>query len=280
MNFEPQEYLNTVSSIDDADIDLGKAAIALAALQQPGISTDRYLHHLKKLSEEVGERYMELVEEGAQQNVQTQLASLKHIISDKHAYVGDQESFENIDNANLIRVIDRGQGLSITLAVLYIQSARAQGWNVEGIDLPGHFVCRLEKGGERLIFDPFEGCRVLEAPDLRLKLKEALGEQAELSADYFEPVGNRHILIGIQNNIKFRKISVEDYQGALEIVETMRLIDPNEYRLLLDAGVLHAKLDEPKAAIEVLEGYIEKAPYNRDRHEAEALLYELRRSLN
>ncbi len=280
MSDDPYAYLEALSSKEDKEIDLGEAAIMLAALQQPGISTQRYIHHLKKIAEEVGERYAHLVDEGAGDTIETQLAAMKHIISDKHAYIGDRESFDDIQNVNLIRVIDRGKGMPITLAVLYIHSARAQHWNIAGLDVPGHFVCRLERAGQRLVFDPFEECKIQEASDLRLRLKETLGEDAELESHFFDPLDNRGILIGLQNNIKFRKIALEDYQGALEIVETMRLIDPNEYRLLLDAGVLYAKLGESKAAIGVLDDYIAKAPYGHDRHEAERLLLELKRALN
>lgn len=280
MGTDPKAYIEQLHTLDDSDIKLGEAAIMLAALQQPGISTERYIHHLKKMSEEAAERYAELLEAGAQNNVQTQLAALKHIISDKHAYIGDIQTFDDIQNANLIRVIDRAMGISISLAILYIDVAEHLNWHVVGLDIPGHYMCRIEKAGERIIFDPFDECRVLGAPEIRQRLKETIGEDAELSAEYFEPQTKRTILIGLQNNIKYRQITVEDYKGALEVVETMRIIDPDEYRILLDAGVLYAKVNEPQSAIKALERYIEKAPDGRDRQEAEMLLYEMRRALN
>ena len=279
MDFNPFAYLKITSTLPDAEIDVGPAALAMAATSQPGLSLDRYFNHLKKISEEVDKRHTELLKAGAKDDSQAQLAALKHIISDKYAYEGDRDTYDDLQNASLIRVIDRAKGLPITLSVLYIHAARAQGWDIAGLNVPGHFVCRLEKDGQRVIFDPFYDCRVLDAADLRLLVKEALGEDAELSANYFEAASNREILIRIQNNIKFRQIEIEDYPGALKTVEMMRLVAPAEYRLLLDAGVLYARTNQTREAIDALEDYIRQAPYDRDRHDAALLVQQLREEL-
>ncbi|MCD8520150.1 MAG: transglutaminase-like domain-containing protein, partial [Alphaproteobacteria bacterium] len=192
----------------------------------------------------------------------------------------DQERYDDLQNADLVRVIDRSKGLPIALAILYIHAGKAQGWDVCGLNMPGHFICRIEQGGQRVIFDPFYECRILGAADLRFLIKKNLGPQAELSADYYQPCNNREILMRLQNNIKFRLIEGEDYQGALDIVRIMKLVAPSDYRLFLDEGVLYAKLEQPKASIAALETYIDKAPDPRDRYDAELLLRQMQDSLN
>lgn len=276
MDFDPASYLQTLSQIPDDEIDVAPSALALAALTQPGINLDRYFNHLKKLTEDVAARHKELLDSGAEDNAETQLAALKHIIADKQGYLGDERSYDDIQNANLIRVIDRRKGMPISLSILCIHAAEAQGWDVAGLDMPGHFVCRLEKDGRRIIFDPFEGFKVLGAPDLRALIKRAQGPHAELSASYYEAVKARDILVRLQNNIKFRQIESEDYEGALQTVESMRLFAPDEYRLLLDAGVLYARTKKTQSAIDALEEYIKLAPNDRDRYEAAQLLDDLK----
>lgn len=278
MTFEAQAYLEQLPLVEADEIDLAKAALALAAQRQPDLPLERYLNHLKKLCEEARARHQELLAAGAEDNADTQLAALKHILIDKHDYQSEPARREdiNIDGASLIRAIDTRKGLPITLSILYIHVGRALGWDVEGLDIPDHFVCRLQKEGQRIIFDPSGGCRKLEAADLRSLIKAAKGDHAELSAIYFEPVDTRKILIRLQNTIKFRLIDVEDYQGALETVEVMRRIDPQEYRLLLDAGVLYARTQRPEEAINVLESYIEQAPQGYDRQDAALLLQQLK----
>lgn len=277
---EPETTIESLSTLADDQIDLGLSALAIAALDQPGIVLERFINHLKTLAFEVAERHQALLTNGARDDVATQVAALKHVLSDSHAYIGDNTTYDDLQNSSLIRVIERGKGLPITLSILYIQAARAQGWDVCGLNIPGHFLCRIDKDGQRLIFDPFNACALLGAPQLRMLVKKHLGPGAELSAEYYEPAGNRAILIRLQNNIKYRQIEIEDYAGALKTVDLMRRIDPSEYRLLLDAGVLYAKVEQPKAAIAVLSQYIERAPNARDRREAEILLMQLSDTLN
>ena len=115
---------------------------------------------------------------------------------------------------------------------------------------------------------------------IRKLIKQIRGDKAELSADYYKPCTNRETLIRLQNNIKLRLIEAEDYEEALKAVEMMRLIDPDEYRLLLDAGVLYAKTGQRRGAVGVLEEYVSKAPNPQDRKEAELIIRQIRDTLN
>lgn len=272
--------LRAIGEQPDESINLGQSALYLAALEQPGIALDRYEHHIAALADTVRERFDSLVQAGAGDVIETRLAALKHGIADQHQYTGDKDNYDDLQNASLIRVIDRRKGLPITLAILYVQVGRLLGWDVYGLNLPGHFICRLDMGPQRILFDPFNDCAILQAPELRQLVKKAIGPQAELSASYYEPADNRATLIRLQNNIKFRRIEAEDYEGALQTVQAMRAIDPNEYRLLLDEGVLCARTSRPREAVDALENYIRQAPADHDRREAGVLLDQIRDSLN
>lgn len=280
---DPVKLMNKLQDIGgqkDESIDLARTALYLAAVEQPGLILDRYESHLNILSKEVRERHVALLEAGAEDVAETRLAALKHILVDKYDYNGDSETYDDLQNASLTRVIDRRKGMPISLAILCIQIGRNLGWAIHGLNIPGHFVCRMDFGAGRLIFDPFNKCGLLQAADLRQLVKKSLGPNAELSTTYYEPASNRTILVRLQNNIKLRRIEAEDYEGALRTVEGMRAIDPAEYRLLLDAGVLYARTNKLQSAIETLEAYIAKAPGDRDRAEAAVLLQQLRETLN
>ncbi len=276
MTFNPDTYLQNVGALPDAEIDLAEAALALAMLMQRDARVEKYQNHLRKLCAEVAKNYAQALVDVSTGGAVLQLEILRQVLCDAHGYTGDSEDYDNIQNASLIRLIDRGRGLPIALAVLYIHVARAQGWDICGLNVPGHFMCRIGGGAEHIIFDPFEDCKVAEASDLRFIVKQALGRNAELSADYFVPCSNRDILVRLQNNIKLRQIEAEDYAGALETVQGMQAFDPEEYRLCLDAGVLYARNQQPSAAIENLEHYIKCAPSERDRREALLLLEQVR----
>ncbi len=279
MTFDASEHLKESSGVKDDDLEPAITAIALSVPNAKGLSVDRYLNHLEKLGQDVAARFRALLEEGSEDDANTRLASLKHVLSDKHGYEGDYDE-DNIDNAVLSRVIDRRRGLPIALALLYVHAARAQGWDIDGLSLPGYFLCRLEHDGVRHIFDPSDQCRILDAPDLRAIVKSARGENAELSASYYEPVGNRDWLIEMQNIVKLKQIELSEYRDALRTVEHMRLLDPFEFRLLLDAGVLYAKTGKTSDAVEALENYIEESPNPKDRQDAALLLQQIKEDMH
>lgn len=276
----PDEILKRYGLKDDHDIPLAEAALSLSVLWHPGLSLEKYTYHIQSLCRDVGETHAALIAAGAQNDLRTRLASIKQVMVDKNKYQGDAEFYDDIQNADMIQVIERRKGLPISLSILAIEAGRAQGWQVDGLNFPGHFLVRLEDSGQRLICDPFNNFQIMEAADLRALLKKIAGPNAELSANYYDPATNRDILIRLQNNLKLRQIEAEDYVSALKTVEAMQMIHPREYRLLFDAGILYARTNQPKAAIESLEQYIEKAPSAQDRHDAQMILQTLRGQLH
>lgn len=270
-------YLQSIGQMEDADIPLGAVALALAATDMPGLVLERYHHYLTKLTGRVRARHDERIASGAVDDVNCQLAALKYVLVDQDGYAGDTQTYDHLDNANLVRVIDRRRGLPIALAILYIDAGRGAGFDIEGLAFPGHFLIRLQQGAQRLIIDAFDGGRVLGAPEMRALIKKWGGESAELSTQYYDPASNRDILIRLQNNIKLRQIAAEDYEGALRTVERMRLINPEEFRLLLDAGVLYSRTGHVGSAIRMIEEYLVLLPpHHRNRSDVVALLDELR----
>ncbi len=276
---EKNDVLQSLGRVPDHEIPLAEAALLLSASYSAGIDLDRYRNHLSKLAEKVGKRFAALLDAGADDSAETRLAALKHIISDQYQYEGDTDNYDDLENADLVRVIDRRKGLPIALSIITLHAAKAQGWDMEGINFPGHFLLRLEWGSHRLITDPFSRFQIMQASDLRNLVKKIAGPEAELSSSYYESATSRDILIRLQNNIKHRQIEHEDYEGALKTVEQMRLIAPDENRLLFDSGVLHARNSHIRKAIEILEEYLKKAPKPSDRRDAELFLASLRDSL-
>lgn len=274
------DIIDQAGRLDDNDMNLANTALAIAALDSPGIKIERYQHHIQTMSDEIALRHAQLIEEGAEDDVGTQLAALKHVIADKHEYAGDEENYDDLQNVNLIRVIERRRGMPVSLALLYIHIGQAQGWSVEALNFPAHVICRIEKNGQRLLFDPFRRCEILQAADMRNLLKQLVSPEAELQPEYYDPSSKRNVLIRMQNNIKLRLIEGEDYKAAVKVIEIMRRLDPEEYRLLLDAGVLYARTNQAIAAIDALEDYIERTPYPEDQHEALILLKQIQSSLN
>lgn len=267
-------YLRLVGTKDDGEIDVGEVALALALVNLPGINVTRYRHHLAKLVEHARDDYSSRKRTG-EDTLAMQADVLRHVIHEAHGYHGDAQTYDDLDNANLIRVIDRRKGLPVALGIIYIVVGRALGFAIDGLSFPGHFILRLERDGQRLILDPFRDGAELDAAALRQLVKKMIGEQAELSHKYYTAVGNRDLLLRLQNNLKTRLIENEDYHQALQVIETMAAIAPDEVRTLFDKAVLYAKLGQIRQAAAALEEYIARIPDAREKQQARLLLQQI-----
>jgi regulator of sirC expression with transglutaminase-like and TPR domain len=269
-----ERLLRAVAAAGDAPVAIAEAALALAAFDRPRVDLARYKHHLATLACDIAG------EARAANGAADRIAALNAIILGKYGYEGDQDNYDDLQNANLIRVIDRRKGLPVALGILYIHGARAQGWRICGIAFPGHFLVQLENSGERVIFDPFNKGIVRAAAELRELLKAVGGAAAELAPAHYAPVADRQVLLRLQNNIKLRLVQNRQYEKALEIVTGMLLFAPDHAALWREAALLRAHLGNYRAAIAALEEFLARENHAGARHEAAALLQQFNTRLN
>ncbi len=267
-------YLRELAEAASPILPIGEAALALASFDRPRVGLARYRQHLATIARDVGRHA------GAAGDLAARAQALNDIILLKHGYSGDELTYDDLQNANLMRVVDRRKGLPVALGILYLHAARAQGWDSVGLAFPGHFLIRLQEGPERLILDPFHGGRVCDAASLRELLKAMAGQEIELAPEHYAPVADCDVLLRLQNNVKSRLLQAGRNERAVRVVETMLLLAPDRAELWQEAGLLHAQLGNIRAAIQALEAFIIRAPEGAARHQAAALLQQLKSKLN
>ncbi len=275
--FDPEEcarYLREIAALSSPILPIGEAALALASYERPRVGLARYRQHLTTIARDVGRH------SGAGGDLAARVQALNEIILLKHGYSGDELNYDDLQNANLMRVVDRRKGLPVALGILYLHAARAQGWDSVGLGFPGHFLVRLTEGAERLIVDPFHGGRVCDAATLRELLKAMAGQEVELAPEHYAPVADRDVLLRLQNNLKSRLMQAGRHERALRVVETMLLLAPDLAELWHEAGLLNARLGNMRAGANALEEFIIRAPEGTARHQAAAILQQLKSKLN
>ncbi len=272
---EAKDLLRHVGTQPDEDIDLAEAALALAALDHPDVSLDRYRDHLSLLAREVAE-----LNPPDADTLEGRVAALQDVLVGRHGYEGDTLTYDDIQNANMMQVIDRKKGLPVALGILFIQTARAQGWSISGLNFPGHFLVRLEYAGERIILDPFNQGQSRSVMELRDLLKVAAGADAELTPEYYATVGNRDILLRLQNNLKLQFMKADRVDKAVEILDGMLLFAPEEAMLWREAGLLNAHIGNLNAAVGALETFMTLGVNDLLRHQTALLIQQLKSRLN
>lgn len=268
---DPRETLRSLAAIPDAAFPLAEGALALAAIDRPQVPLDRYRAHLDELAETV---------ESTGADAPARAAALAVAIARSHRYQGDALTYDDLQNANMIRVIDRRKGLPVALGILYLEVARRLGWAAAGLSFPGHFLVSVAGEGDRAILDPFHGGRPCDAAELRRLLKAVTGEREELDPAHYAPVSNRSVLLRLHNNVKMRRMRGGDAAGALAALDAMLLFAPDEAPLWHESGLLNAHLGNLRAAADAIAAALARTPEEAGRHHLATLLQELRSRLN
>jgi regulator of sirC expression with transglutaminase-like and TPR domain len=276
-----RDDLRRITNQADEAIDIAEAALVLASADHPASNLQIYRDHLDAVSEAVHEAALSAGLEADTAAPEDMANVLSDVLVNMFHYTGDEDTYDDLDNANLMRVIDRRKGLPVTLGILYLAMARAQGWSAAGLNFPGHFLIRIEScDGRRVILDPFHGGRVMEAPQLRELLKVMSGAAVELEAAHYKPVSNRDVLMRLQNNVKTRRLELGESEGALEALECMQIFAPDNPVLWREAGVIHMRLGRLKHAVEAFEAFIARAPEGPDRTKIGQVVRELRERIH
>ncbi len=268
------ERLRAMGRLSDKGMDLAEAALLLGALDRPDVDIARYRKHVEDLVQDTADAGREAGDAGAQAVV------LSRVLSDLYGYDGDQLTFDDPRNANLTDVIDRRRGLPVSLGILYIRAGRAQGWTVNGLNFPGHFLVCVGKPNAMVVTDPFHSGRVLTDQELDNYMQRVQGPGQKVRPADLGVMSNRAVLIRLLSNIRQRALKAGDDARALEIAERMVMVAPEHPAVLYDYGMQSAGVGHLALALETLKSAADFAETDAARHKALKALESVKRRLN
>ncbi len=113
--------VSTIGLIEDEDILLDLASLALSHLDHDNADIAPYLAKLEEIEDRV-------CDEGRSAFLPRERAAvLSRVLHGELGFVGDADDYDAPANADFIRVLDRRRGLPIALSILYVAMAR-RGW--------------------------------------------------------------------------------------------------------------------------------------------------------
>jgi regulator of sirC expression with transglutaminase-like and TPR domain len=115
---------------------------------------------------------------------------------------------------------------------------------------------------------------------MRALLKAQASEDVELSAAHYAPMANRTILIRLQNNIKQRLLAADEKARAIAVIERMLMIAPKDGGLWHEAALVHATLENLRAALVCFDAALGLAKDAAARQRIDAEIAALRGKLN
>lgn len=275
MDAETRDRLAAIGDTPDDAFPLFEAALWLARARRPDLNPAPYRRHLDRLTEEVRAHADE-----ARPSTEAMREALVQVLARRYGYGGNEAAFEDLDAADIARVVDRRIGLPVALGILYIEVCARLGWPLSGIDFPGRFVVRLGAGPDTRLIDLFDGPRDLDAPALRGVLKAVAGPQAELEPRHLEVMTPRRVVLRLEDNIRVRQMQRGQLAAAADTLEAMLLVAPGAGHLWREAAMVNARLDRIQTAVAQLEEFLRRAPGGDGGYQTSLLLQELRARLN
>ncbi|MCE9527976.1 MAG: hypothetical protein K8R36_18195, partial [Planctomycetales bacterium] len=148
--------LTAVLETKGGRVDLFKAALLIARLDEEEVDVEAYSKQLARMAEEIKAKL------AADASEAKKLEALNDYLFKENGFHGSRTDYYNRFNSYINRVLDDREGLPITLSIVYMELASRLGLKMEGVGLPAHFVVRhLPKEGEPQLIDVFEGAKPL-----------------------------------------------------------------------------------------------------------------------
>ena len=272
-----QEIFSQIESARDSNdehLDVAELALLLASLDFPKKDLGPYRKHLKNISCDLN-----AAAESARK-LSDLVVALSDVFFGLYGYSGDAETFNDMQNANIIRVIDRKKGLPVALGILLIHISRAQNWKITGVNFPGYFLLRLTHEGEQALVDPFNKAKQLTVDDLNNLMASIHGGGGKLRPDYLKSVTDRDVLLRLQNNIKTRALNSGDSVRAFEVIERMYRIAPDDANIVSELAMLDANNGNIKRSLSYLSEFLLRWKEHPKEGQICALLDGLKRRLN
>ncbi len=257
----------------DDQVDLARIALEIGRDAYPEIDIEAYLARIDQLADRASTRF----QPGS--NAREILGQINWVLFVEEEFRGNLEDYYDPRNSYLNEVLDRGLGIPITLSLVYAAMAERLGLAVAGLDLPLHFMLRIDERDQTHFVDPFYGGAIYDRQRCEQKLTELAERPIVLPNSAIEPCSSRVLISRMLRNLKVIYGRSGDVASLLPIqrrLTALNIRDPGELR---DLGILCVQADRLGEAIEPLQAYLELAPGSEDFREMSDLLAALRREV-
>ena len=210
-------------AVDDEKIDMFRAALQIASLDNQELDCESSLADLRRLSASIKTR---LPVDASDADC---LGMLDQVLFAELGFHGSHGDYYNRSNSYVNEVLDDREGIPITLAVVYMELARRLGVEIHGVGFPGHFLVRFDATHDDSEWiDVFDRGKRLTRENLAQRHLEQTGEP--LNDSSLETSTSREILSRMLNNLLSIAIQEKDAQSMLRYLDAMLAIRPESAR--------------------------------------------------
>lgn len=197
---------------------LENAVFILARFENPTLREEEYKRKLDRFASMVSDDLRYQLDDSKKMHI------LLNFVFDELSFRGSSVDYYNPDNSYLHRVIDRRQGLPISLGLIVLFLARRLDLPFHGVNMPIHFMLKYKGELDEVLIDPFDRGKTVTYNQCYFFLKQ---NGVEPKSDHFETAQPYEILARcirnlIQSYTRLEKEDkVENLKNLLSTVEAM-----------------------------------------------------------
>ncbi len=222
-----------------ASLDTVQCALLFSQALNPGLDVQKHTDILNSIAKDAENSCIDSAE------------ALLSFVHGKHHFRGNPDEYYQIENSLLDSVLEKRQGIPISLALIYLTVGNSTNLSVYGISFPGHFLigvrlppestpeaktlheagtAQADPSSDKLI-DPFTARIVSRSQCFKL-LDQLYQGQVRHDENYFAPAGNDTILLRLIENVKAIYLKQGSADKALTCLDYQLLVSPQDANLL------------------------------------------------
>jgi regulator of sirC expression with transglutaminase-like and TPR domain len=256
----------------DGRIDLARAALAIARWEYPALDVEAYLDRLDAIARGV---------DGLRRSADPvgRLHRLREYLFVEQGFSGNRVEPYDPRNSFLNDVLDRRQGIPITLSLVLMEVGKRLGLAVEGIGLPGHFIAGARFGDSQILLDSFNGGALLTPEACEELVGRALGRKVTLKPEHFAPVSGTRLLARMLGNLKGIYWQREAWDRVVGVIDRLLVLDAKAGHEWRDRGRAWTNMGELRRGLGDWERYLTEFPHAADREAVKGQLRQTRQKL-
>lgn len=258
----------------DSEIDLARAALYIAQEECHDLDVDYAIATLDQIADKVRSQ---LPAEFYPLKI---IRLLNTVLFEDLGFAGNTNDYYNPRNSFLHEVLERRQGIPLSLSVVYLEVAKRIGFPMAGVGMPGHFLVRPILADMGIFVDPFNQGEIMFPEDCQDLLQRIYGESARLHPEHLAIITSRRVLARMLANLKAIYLHHQDIPRSLSAIDRILLLFPKAVQELRDRGLIYYQLGRLSESRRDLELYLFEKPDAADAFEIQQVLKQIDRVMN
>lgn len=238
----------------DNYIDLTTAALEIARDDQPDMSFDPVQSWIRERASELSSR-VALAEDD-----RSLIQAVVECLAQKQELMGNNVCYHQAEGSYLNYVIEKKQGLPISLCLIYMAVGKELGIDIQGVAAPMQFILRYETQAGPLFIDPYLKGAVYNEEECLIRLAELTELSGKELIRLLKPATHREIIIRMLTNLKRIHEEQQDYQKAWNVQRRLYALSPLLNTHKKDLAAYSFKTKQLSLSIELLESCLKSCP--------------------